>query len=299
MNGYINVFKPKGLTSHDVVRKVKRILGVKKVGHTGTLDPNASGVLPICLGKATRTSEYLLNADKSYTGELTLGLSTDTQDIDGKILNHSNKEVKENDIIDIFKLYKGEIYQIPPMYSALKFKGKKLYELARSGVEVEREKRKVHIYDINVLNIYENKKVLFNVKCSRGTYIRTLCNDIGEELGTYGYMSYLIRTEVFPFKLSDAVSLETIQKKWETNNINDILYSIDYPLSNIKPLFVPSSYYKKLVNGMPIDIDVINIKNISNQDDILRVYCKNTFIGMGRVLKINGRMVLKLNKVLI
>ena len=260
MNGYINVFKPKGLTSHDVVRRIKRILGVKKVGHTGTLDPNASGVLPICIGKATRTSEYLLNANKSYISELTLGICTDTQDVDGKILRYSNKEVKVEDIVSTFNLYKGEIYQLPPMYSALKYKGKKLYELARNGVEVERKKRKIHIYDINILNNDENKKILFSVKCSRGTYIRTLCNDIGESLGTYGYMSYLIRTEVEPFVISDAVSLETIQKKQETNSIEDILYPIDYPLYNIRPIYIPDSFYNKLINGMSINIDFLNSK---------------------------------------
>ena len=153
MDGYINVFKPKGMTSHDVVRNIKKILNVKKVGHTGTLDPNASGVLPICIGKATRTSEYLLNCDKSYIGELTLGVQTDTQDIDGNVINYSKRIVGEEDIKSAFNQYKGEIYQLPPMYSALKYKGKKLYELARSGIEVERKSRKVYIYDINILSI--------------------------------------------------------------------------------------------------------------------------------------------------
>ena len=260
MNGYINVFKPQGLTSHDVVRKTKGILRVKRAGHTGTLDPNASGVLPICIGKATRTSEYLLNANKGYIGELTLGISTDTQDIEGKILNYSQKEVKEEDIIRVINSFKGESYQLPPMYSALKYKGKKLYELARSGIEVEREKRKINIYNIDILNIDENRKILFSVKCSRGTYIRTLCNDIGEKLGTYGFMSYLIRTEVEPFILSEAVSLETIQKKRDSNSVDDILYSIDYPLSNIRPMYIPNTFYKKLINGVPINIDVDILK---------------------------------------
>lgn len=299
MNGYINVFKPKGLTSHDVVRRIKRILGVKKVGHTGTLDPNASGVLPICIGKATRTSEYLLNANKSYISELTLGICTDTQDVDGKILRYSNKEVKVEDIVSTFNLYKGEIYQLPPMYSALKYKGKKMYELARNGVEVERKKRKIHIYDINILNNDENKKILFSVKCSRGTYIRTLCNDIGESLGTYGYMSYLIRTEVEPFVISDAVSLETIQKKQETNSIEDILYPIDYPLYNIRPIYIPDSFYNKLINGMSINIDFLNSKINTNEDEILRIYCNNFFIGIGKIIKQNNDKILKLDKVLI
>lgn len=299
MNGYINVFKPKGMTSYDVVKCIKRILNVKKIGHAGTLDPNASGVLPICIGKATRTSEYLLNCDKSYIGELVLGVQTDTQDIDGNVTNYSDKIVEEKDIKSAFNQFKGEIYQLPPMYSALKYKGKKLYELARKGIEVERKRRKVYIYDIKILNIINNKKILFSVKCSRGTYIRTLCNDIGESLGTYGYMSYLIRTAVYPFYLSDSVSLETIKEKWDKNKIDNILYPIDYPLSNMKSVIVPDDFFKQLVNGMPIETEKLELLNKLNVDENIRVYCKDTFVGIGKIVSRNNKFVLKLNKVLI
>lgn len=246
MNGILNVFKPKGLSSYDIVREVRKIFGIRKVGHTGTLDPNASGVLPICIGKATRISEYLLNSDKVYVGELTLGFKTDTQDKDGIVLKQSNKIVTESEIIKAFDCFKGEIYQLPPMYSALKHKGKKLYELAREGIEVEREKRKVHIYDISILNIVNNNKILFRVRCSRGTYIRTLCDDIGQLLGTYGYMSYLIREEVYPFNIKESVSLDNIYDKYNKKKVGDILIPMDKCLKDFKYLTF-SNFLEKII----------------------------------------------------
>lgn len=297
MNGIINVFKPRGLTSNDVVKRVKKILNVKKVGHTGTLDPNASGVLPICIGKATRVSEYLLYSNKRYIAEITLGFSTDTQDEEGNILNHSEKEVAQNEILEAFASFKGEIYQIPPMYSALKYSGKRLYELAREGIEVEREKRKVYIYDLEILKIIDNRKILFSVECSRGTYIRTLCNDIGEYLGTYGYMSFLIRTSVYPFKLDNAVSLETIKNKFDSGKIQDILLPVDYALSNLKSIFVDRKYFKQLSNGMFIELNRLNFKGNLVIGENLRIYCGDIFIGIGKFVDKDGKIFLKMNKV--
>lgn len=297
MNGIINVFKPRGLTSNDVVRRVKKILNVKKVGHTGTLDPNASGVLPICIGKATRVSEYLLYSNKKYTAEITLGFSTDTQDEEGNILKRSEKEVTQNEILEAFDSFKGEIYQIPPMYSAIRHDGKRLYELAREGIEVEREKRKVYIYDLEILKIIDNKKILFNVECSRGTYIRTLCNDIGEYLGTYGYMSFLIRTSVYPFKIDTAVSLKTIKNKFDSGNVQDILIPIDYALSNFESIFVDKNYFKQLSNGMLIDLDRLNFKGNAVVGKNLRIYCGDIFIGIGKFVNKDSKIFLKMNKV--
>src|SRR5699024_7826810 len=196
MDGILNIYKPPGMTSFDVVSIVRRELKIKKVGHTGTLDPMASGVLVLCTGKATKISQYILGSKKSYIGELTLGYETDTHDLEGKVLKHSKKKVSSKDISEVFNSFKGEVNQIPPMYSAVRFKGRKLYELAREGKVVERKSRKVTIYNLDILEIDENNKVLFGVECSAGTYIRTLCNDIGYKLGTYGYMSYLTRTSV-------------------------------------------------------------------------------------------------------
>lgn len=299
MNGILNIFKPKGLSSHDIVREVRKILGIRKVGHTGTLDPNASGVLPICIGKATRISEYLLNSDKVYVGELTLGYKTDTQDEDGIVLKQSNKIVTESEIIKVFDCFKGEIYQLPPMYSALKHKGKKLYELAREGIEVEREKRKVHIYDISILNIVDNNKILFRVRCSRGTYIRTLCDDIGQLLGTYGYMSYLIREEVYPFNIKESVSLDSIYDKYNDKKIEDILIPMDKGLKDFKHLNFPSFFWKKLSNGEKLELEQDNIPKGIELDEFLRIYCDNIFIGVGKVINRNEKYILKMDKVLL
>lgn len=299
MDGLLNIFKPKGLTSHDVVRQVRKILGIKRVGHTGTLDPNASGVLPVCIGKATRTSEYFLNSDKVYIAEVTLGYKTDTLDSDGEILNQSNKNVTKSEIIKAIDFFKGESYQLPPMYSALKYKGKKLYELAREGIEVERKKRKINIYDIYILDIKDNNRILFKVKCSKGTYIRTLCDDIGQKLGTYGYMSYLIREEVYPFNIKQAISLNTIYEKNQENKIKDILIPMDEGLKNFKDLIFPTSFFKRLSNGGKIELSGMNeLYNIETNEN-LRIYCKDIFIGIGKVSKINEKLILKMDKVLL
>lgn len=299
MNGILNIFKPKGLSSHDIVREVRKILGIRKVGHTGTLDPNASGVLPICIGKATRISEYLLNSDKVYVGELTLGYKTDTQDEDGKILKQSNKIVTESEILKAFDCFKGEIYQLPPMYSALKHKGKKLYELAREGIEVEREKRKVYIHDISILNIIGNNKILFRVSCSRGTYIRTLCDDIGQLLGTYGYMSHLIREEVYPFNIKEAVSLDSIYDKYNDKKIEDILIPMDKGLKDFKHLTFPDFLWKKLSNGEKLELNQNQIPKGIELDEFLRIYCNNLFVGVGKIVNRNEKYILKMDKVLL
>ena len=249
MDGVINFFKPSGMTSHDAVYFFRKLLNTKKVGHTGTLDPNATGVLPICIGKATRISEYLLEVDKEYIGELTLGFATDTQDEEGKILNSSIKSVSEDEITNSFNKFKGIIYQVPPMYSALKVNGKKLYELAREGKEIEREPRKVNIKDIRILDNYDNKKIIFYTKCSRGTYIRTLCDDIGKDLGTYGYMSFLIRVGVGSFKIESAYSMEYL-KTLPKRELIDIITPIDKAVEHLNKIEVPGEMYKKIVNGL-------------------------------------------------
>ena len=296
MNGTINIFKPIGMTSHDVVSILRKKLKIKKIGHAGTLDPNASGVLILCLGKGTRISEYLLDLDKEYIGELTLGIETDTQDKDGKILNYSNKIVNEKDIYKIFQNYTGWIEQIPPMYSALKYKGKKLYSLAREGKIVEREPRKVHIQELEILNIIDNKKVLFRVKCSKGTYVRTLCNDIGASLGTYGYMSYLIRTQVGDFNIRDSYSLDYIEEL-DSESLNSVVCPIDKSLSFMDFIIVEDKYFNNIVNGIIVPLDE-NFKYI-NKNTVFRIYCKNTFIGMGKIINKNNEFYIKMNKVLI
>lgn len=296
MKGIINVLKPTGMSSHDVVNFIRKEYNMKKVGHTGTLDPNAAGVLPICIGKATRVIEYIQFNNKKYRGELTLGAQTDTQDRYGTIINKSTKKVTKDEIIKVFKTFVGEINQIPPMYSAVKKNGKKLYELARQGKTIERDPRRVFIESLEIIMITENK-ILFDVKCSKGTYIRTLCNDIGEKLGTFGYMSFLTRTNVGCFSIKDSYTIEEISKLSDKMK-KDILLSMDYPLKDFKKIKFNNNYYKKLVNGAKIDINRLDIKNI-NDKEIYRVYCNNIFIGMARIKNNNEGKYLKMNKVLV
>ncbi|MBU5426576.1 tRNA pseudouridine(55) synthase TruB [Tissierella pigra] len=293
MNGVINFFKPRGMTSHDAVNLLRRTLKTKKIGHTGTLDPNASGVLPLCIGKGTRIAEYLLDSNKEYIGELTLGYRTDTQDGDGKVISSSNKLVTENEIISAMSKYIGDISQLPPMYSALKHKGKKLYELAREGKTVERTPRNIKIYSQNILNIEDCTKIIFHTSCSRGTYIRTLCDDIGMDLGTYGYMSYLLRVAAGNFKIENSYSIEYIQKL-NYDEILQIITPMDKALEHIDRFVISDDLYFKLINGVVLHVDVD--ENMVNK--LYRVYCKETFIGIGKIMLSDSKFYLKMEKVL-
>ena len=213
IHGILNVYKEKGYTSHDVVAKLRGITGQKKIGHTGTLDPDAVGVLPVCLGKATRLCDLLTDKDKTYETVLLLGQSTDTQDISGQILEtNETKELNEEMVSAAIRSFVGEYEQIPPMYSALKVGGKKLYELAREGKVVERKSRKVKIHEIEILEI-QIPRVKMRVSCSKGTYIRTLCHDIGEKLGCGGCMEELTRTRVSRFEIGESLTLDEIAGK--------------------------------------------------------------------------------------
>lgn len=296
MDGVINLFKPKGMTSHDAVYFVRKLLNIKKVGHTGTLDPNATGVLPICIGKGTRISEYLLSVDKEYVGELTLGIATDTQDDDGSVLHTSKKHVSEDEILESFNKIKGKVLQTPPMYSALKHKGKKLYELAREGISVERKPREIFIKDLNILNNYNNRNIIFYTRCSRGTYIRTLCDDIGNDLGTYGHMSFLIRVGVGSFKIEDAYSIEYL-KKLPKDDVIKLIVPMDKALNHMDQITIDDKFYNKLINGVSITLS----KNYSDKIGILqRVYSNKIFIGIGNViLSKENTLYLKMDKVLI
>lgn len=295
MDGVINLFKPKGMTSHDAVKVIRKILKTNKIGHTGTLDPNASGVLPICIGKATRIVEYLHELDKEYIAELTLGVMTDTQDSEGRVLACSDKVVDEKRIYDVMEKYKGDLIQIPPMYSAIKYKGKKLYELAREGKTIDRQPRNIRIYEQEILNINDCKSIIFYVRCSKGTYIRTLCNDIGLDLGTYGYMSFLIRTGVGNFKISDSYSIEYINTIGK-DNVDKILIPIDKALNHLDEFIVEEKFYNKLINGNMIEVKPTNINFLN---DNLKIYCKNRFIGIGRLVTKDLSLFLKMDKVLV
>ncbi len=213
MDGIVNVNKPLGITSHDVVYRLRKILNIKKIGHTGTLDPEASGVLPMCVGKGTKLAEYLTASDKQYLAILKLGAFTDTQDATGEVLETFEVNVSQKQICDAVKRFIGEIQQIPPMFSAIKIDGKKLYELAREGKTVEREARTITIHNIEIKKIdLDNNTIEMLVDCSKGTYIRTLCNDIGAALGCGGHMWALCRTKSGRFDIDKAFTLEQIEE---------------------------------------------------------------------------------------
>ncbi|MBQ6530646.1 MAG: tRNA pseudouridine(55) synthase TruB, partial [Clostridia bacterium] len=226
MNGIIIVDKPQGKTSHDIVYAIRRLTGIKKVGHTGTLDPMATGVLPICIGSATKVADMLTLSDKAYTAEFVLGKTTDTLDAEGEVLTESKVNVTGDEIRAAVMSFVGEIEQIPPMYSAIKQNGKKLYELARQGIEVERKPRKVTINSIDILEI-NGKTVTIDVSCSKGTYIRTLCADIGERLGTGAYMTKLRRTKTGIFAISESYTLEELGTLNELGTLKNVLIPID------------------------------------------------------------------------
>ena len=212
INGILNVYKEKGFTSHDVVAKLRGILKQKKIGHTGTLDPDAEGVLPVCLGNATKLCDMLADKSKTYETVLQLGVETDTQDMSGTILEENPVECTMEEIQRVVMEFVGEYAQIPPMYSAKKISGKKLYELAREGKVVERKPSMVQIHSIDILDIdMENARISMRVDCSKGTYIRTLCHDIGQKLGCKGAMQSLLRTRVSNFYLKDSLRLSEIE----------------------------------------------------------------------------------------
>lgn len=225
-SGVINIYKEAGYTSHDVVAKLRGILKQKKIGHTGTLDPQAQGVLPVCLGKGTKLCDLLADHDKEYEAVLRLGITTDTQDMEGNVLQESSVQVSEEEVRTCILSFQGEQMQVPPMYSALKVNGKKLYELAREGKVVERKARPVTFHKIEVLWM-ELPKVKIRVQCSKGTYIRTLCNDIGEKLGCGGCMKELLRTRVERFALEDAVKLDEVQKAMEEGTVDSLILPVD------------------------------------------------------------------------
>ena len=213
MFGFLNVYKPKGKTSHDVVAILRRVTKIKQIGHTGTLDPFAEGVLPICIGNATRLIEYLED-DKAYIGTIQLGSSTTTYDIEGEEVKFSEKKVSLNDVKTSLESFRGEIEQLPPIYSAIKVDGKKLYEYARNGEEIEIKSRKVSIYKLEVRNFdYEKQTIELYIECSKGTYIRSIANDLGEKLGTYGHLIKLVRVQAGDFGVNKSIRLEDLETK--------------------------------------------------------------------------------------
>lgn len=257
INGIINIYKEAGFTSHDVVAKLRGIVKQKKIGHTGTLDPDAVGVLPVCFGSATKLCDMLTDKKKEYEACLLLGIETDTQDISGTVLAEHEVNVSEEEAVSVIKSFEGTYDQIPPMYSALKVNGKKLYELAREGKEVERQPRKVEISYIRILSC-ELPRVRFVVGCSKGTYIRTLCDDIGKKLGCGATMESLKRTQVGIFKAEEALTLSQVEKLVQENALEKYLILPDAMFPEYKKAQIMPKDKKALANGNKLYLNQVN-----------------------------------------
>ena len=268
-HGIINIYKEKGFTSHDVVAKMRGICKQKKIGHTGTLDPDAVGVLPVCLGAATKLCNMLTDRNKEYIAVLRLGITTDTQDISGRVLEEKEVTVSKETVREVILSFLGKQLQVPPMYSALKVNGKKLYELAREGKEIERLPRPVSIYEIEILE--ENMpEFTIRVACSKGTYIRTLCHDIGQKLGCGAIMTALTRTKAGEFQIEKAYTLSKIQQLSDEGRLWEILVPIEKVFENLPSVTVKKDASKALLNGNQLKIEEIE-KSIDTMEKV-RVY---------------------------
>lgn len=263
MFGFLNVYKPKGMTSHDVVSVLRKITNIRQIGHAGTLDPFAEGVLPIGIGKATKLFEYL-DDDKAYIGTVKLGSSTTTYDTEGEVVNTSDKSISEQEIKTVLEKYIGKINQLPPIYSAIKVKGKKLYEYARSGESVDITPREITVNKLDMLNFDEKTKELtLYIDCSKGTYIRSLANDIGNDLGTYGHLNRLTRVKAGKFEIENSIKLEDVKsiRDVEENLINPIKY-LHYPIYEIN-----ENEYKYIANGNSIKTNLCDSTILIVSDD--------------------------------
>lgn len=289
ISGILNVNKEVGISSNKCVSLVKKALNTRKVGHTGTLDLEAYGVLPIVIGKATRVSDYLMDDKKEYITEAVFGKRTDTLDYSGEVLDTSDIVFDKDQLLEVMEGFKGEITQIPPMYSAIKVNGQKLYDLARNGVEIERKVRKVNIYEFELLE-YEFPKAKFKITCSKGTYIRTLIDDLGEKLGSFAYVDSLCRSKVGDFYIEDSIKSQNLLSMDKDQLLNK-LDSVDSALNRYKKVILPNMYYKQAINGM-----TMLVENYYG-DELVRVYIGDEFIGLAKSSIGNDRNFLKMDKV--
>lgn len=271
MEGLIIVDKPKGYTSHDIVNIVRRELNIKKVGHTGTLDPNATGVLPILIGEATRISKYLIEHNKTYIATIKLGTKTSTGDTEGEVLQKKEiPELEQEKIYSVLQSFKGKQMQTPPIYSAIKINGKKAYEYARKGQTVKIEPREIHINNIELLRT-EKDCLIVEVDCSKGTYIRTLCEEIAEKLGTVGHMQELRRIKINEYEIAKSITIENLKK----NNIEEKIISIERIFSLKPKIELTKRGLELFLNGVQLTYKL--------PEEIYRVYSDGKFIGLGTV----------------
>ena len=292
MDGFINMLKPPGITSSQLVVKLRKILGQKKIGHSGTLDPGAAGVLVLGVNKGTRLLEYLLDSDKSYRAELTFGVKTTTGDAFGEIVEQDKGcKINQEELEKVLESFKGQHMQIPPMTSAIKQQGKKLYELAREGKSVERKARSIEIKNIKLVQFFTVKdtlKAIFDVECSKGTYIRTLCEDIAAKLDTVGYMSFLIRTQIGLFNVNSSHTIEEVEDKFSKNQY-DFISPLELIIDNkgFVKYFLSDDELFKVLNGNPIQAE------LNPTDKTIALFSEQKLVALG---KNDGNMI-KLNKV--
>lgn len=279
MMGIINLFKPPGMTSFDCVKEVRKITGVKKVGHTGTLDPLACGVLPICLGRATRIVPFILEREKVYRGELFLGLTTTTLDLEGEILSTSNREVKVDEILDVFSSFEGRQMQLPPLYSARRVGGRRYYQLVREGKEVNRKPTEVTVYELKYL-VRNGPRVLFETRVSKGTYVRSLVRDIGERLGCGACLSLLIRSEAGPFTIERTKTLEEVEKAYRMNQEDKVLLPPGCGLKDLPAVHIREGALKKVKNGAPLGQGDILSYPKASPGALVQIYEKERFLAI-------------------
>lgn len=282
MNGFLNFLKPVGPTSFQAINRIKMITGAKKVGHTGTLDPGAAGVLPVCLGRATKLSWFVTQSKKKYRAEITFGITTDTQDGYGKVLHREQATLSKREIEDLLTGFLGNLQQIPPMHSAIKQRGIKLYELARKGLEVDRKPRNVEIYSLDLVDFFAPDKAIIDIVCSKGTYIRTLCHDIGIKSGYGAIMSYLVRLSSGVFVLEDAVTIERLAVAAKQDDFTGLILPLDYPLHDMEKASIRKEALKYILNGNPLYPHnfVTDIDGFA-EGQLIRIYYKKILIGLG------------------
>lgn len=280
MQGILVVNKRQGITSHDCIYILRDLLEIKKIGHSGTLDPMATGVLPMTIGKATRVSSFIQDSEKEYIATIEFGIETDTEDITGNIINRSDKIPTKEEILETLPKFTGVIEQTPPMYSAVRLGGRKLYKIAREGKVVDRPKRKVNIHGLELLY---TDPLTIKINCSSGTYVRTLISDIGKSLGTFATMTSLVRTKVGPFTVEKAITIDDLENMTK-EEIEGKFYPTEFALRNMPRYNVPKSFFERLING---------VKFFDNrmEDGKYSVYCRDEFIGIGEF--VDGRLKIK------
>ena len=301
MDGIFNIYKEKGFTSHDVVAIVRRTIHMKKVGHTGTLDPDAEGVLPVCVGKATKLSDVIMDGRKSYRAMLRLGMTTTTEDASGEVLETKEVDFNEERIREVVASFIGRLEQVPPMYSAVKVNGKKLYELAREGKEIERKSRTIEVYDIRIRQFLPPDRVEIDVDCSKGTYIRTLCSDIGKALGCGGHMAELLRTRTGAFSLENAIKLDDLKALAEQEKVETVLLTMEEALEDFPVVKVSEKSQKFLYNGGKIQERFLTEKPaVLTEGEIVVTYdYENNLVGLYEIKKEENNFYIKPFKMLI